>query len=124
MCNVNCIVFGATNLQEKDVKGKRVIEVGSLNVNGSLRPLIESLCPKKYVGVDIVEGPGVDMICDAENLVEKFGDSSFDVVITTELLEHVRNWKKVVSNIKNICTSGGGNFNYDEIKRIPVPRIS
>lgn len=107
MCNANCIIFGATNLKGKDVKGKRVIEVGSLDVNGSLRTLMESYNPKEYVGVDIVDGSGVDIICNAETLIDKFGENSFDVVISTELLEHVGNWRKVISNIKGVCKGEG-----------------
>jgi hypothetical protein len=68
---------------------------------------LELLKPAEYVGVDITKGPGVDIICPAENLTEKFGRESFDVVIATCLLEHVRNWKKSVSNFKNICKSNG-----------------
>jgi len=87
--------------------GKRVIEVGSYDVNGSLRYIIELLKPAEYVGVDIEQGPGVDVICSAENLVRKFGKESFDVVISTCVLEHIRNWKESVSNIKNICKPEG-----------------
>ena len=107
MCNVACIVFGVKNLTQGEVQGKKVIEVGSYDVNGSLRPVVESWGAAEYVGVDIVPGPGVDVICKAENLVEKFGKQSFDVVISTELLEHVRDWKKVIANIKGICRPNG-----------------
>ena len=107
MCHVSCIIFGVKNLTKEEIKGKRIIEVGSYDVNGSLRPIIESWGVAEYIGVDIEKGPGVDIICNAENLVEKFGKESFDVVISTELLEHVRDWRKVISNIKNICKSNG-----------------
>lgn len=107
MCNVSGMLFGAINLKKEQIEGKRVIEVGSLDVNGSLKPLIESYNPKEYMGVDIVKGRGVDKICRVENLVGEMGQNSFDVVISTELLEHVKDWKKAISNIKNICKEGG-----------------
>lgn len=107
MCHDSCIIFGKIGLTKEDIKGKRVIEIGSLNVNGSLRPFVTSLEPSLYIGIDIEEGPGVDIVCNADDIIEKFGKESFDVVISTELLEHVKDWKKVVSNIKNICKPGG-----------------
>jgi 2-polyprenyl-3-methyl-5-hydroxy-6-metoxy-1,4-benzoquinol methylase len=107
MCNISCITFGAINLNKDEVFNKRIIEVGSNNVNGSLRPIYESWNPAEYVGIDIEYGPGVDIICDAEDILERFGKNSFDIVVSTELLEHVRNWRKVVSNLKNVCKPGG-----------------
>jgi SAM-dependent methyltransferase len=107
MCSVSCVMFGVLNLTIDEVEGRRVVELGSYNVNGSLRPFIESLKPAEYVGVDIEKGPGVDIVCNAENVLERFGEESFDVVISTELLEHVRDWRKVISNIKNICKPNG-----------------
>lgn len=107
MCHNSCILFGTKNLSEYEIKGKRVIEVGSQNVNGSLRHHIENLGCSEYIGVDIQKGVGVDIVCNAEDIVDIFGKESFDIVISTELLEHVENWKKVVGNIKNICKRGG-----------------
>jgi len=107
MCHVSCVIFGASNLSKEEIQGKRVIELGSYDVNGSLRTYVKSLNPSEYIGVDIKKGPGVDIVCDAENIVDKFGKEAFDVVISTELLEHVRNWRKVISNIKNICKLNG-----------------
>jgi len=107
MCNVRCILFGAINLLDEEIRDKRILEVGSRDVNGSLRPFIESRKPSKYIGTDMVAGPGVDLICKAEELVERFGAESFDVVISTEVLEHVRDWRKVVSNLKRVCKRGG-----------------
>jgi SAM-dependent methyltransferase len=108
MCNSACIEFGVRNLAIEEVKGKKIIEVGSYDVNGSLRPIIEAWgTPDEYVGVDIIDGPGVDLICPAEEIIEKFGKESFDIVISTEMLEHVRDWRKVISNIKNICKPNG-----------------
>lgn len=107
MCHASCIAFGNRSLTRRDIAGKSVLEVGSCDVNGSLRPYIESLNPKKYVGIDISSGPGVDVVCRAEDMLKKFGHNSFDVVVSTELLEHVRHWRLVVSNMKNVCKPGG-----------------
>jgi SAM-dependent methyltransferase len=52
-------------------------------------------------------GPGVDVVCGADSVVERFGFESFDVIISTEMLEHVRDWKKVVSNMKRVCKPNG-----------------
>lgn len=78
-----------------------------MDVNGSLRPLLESFKPEQYVGVDVIKGRGVDILCNAEDLLDKFQRESFDVLISTELLEHVRNWKKTVSNFKNAVKPSG-----------------
>lgn len=107
MCRPCCISFGKKNLIVEDVKGKKIIEVGSLDINGSLRPYIMTLGPLSYIGIDIEKGNGVDIICNAEHMVERFGKEIFDVVISTETLEHVEDWTKVISNIKNICKPNG-----------------
>lgn len=107
MCNKSCIDFVKRSLKEENVRGKSVIEVGSLDVNGSPRSIVESFNPGEYIGVDIQMGPGVDQICNAEGLIIRFGYNRFDVLICTEVLEHVRNWEKVVRNLKHIVKPGG-----------------
>lgn len=107
MCNADCVIFAAKHLTREEAEGKAILEVGALDVNGSLRPLLESFAPRAYVGVDIAPGPGVDVICGAERLVERFGRESFDLVLSTELLEHVRDWRAVISNMKQILRTGG-----------------
>lgn len=107
MCNNSCIKFGQTTLTRDLVQGKSVIEVGSYNVNGSLRSFVQSFEPREYLGVDIETGPGVDQICQAEDLVERFGKDRFDVVISTEMIEHVKNWQTVIHNLKEITRPGG-----------------
>ena len=36
-----------------------------------------------------------------------FGPNSFDVVISTEVLEHIKDWRAVIDNIKTIVKPGG-----------------
>lgn len=58
------------------------LEVGSLDVNGSVRSLFHG----RYIGLDMREGPGVDLVGSAHDL--PFPDASWDVVVSTEMLEH------------------------------------
>jgi len=107
MCSHSCIEFGRSCLGREDVEGKSVIEVGALDVNGSLRSVVETLAPASYVGVDIQHGPGVDVICDANDLVTHYDVDMFDVVIASVMLEHVRDWRNVTSNLKRVLKPGG-----------------
>jgi ubiquinone/menaquinone biosynthesis C-methylase UbiE len=101
--NIAVLEFFIENAQKEELENKRILEVGSKYVNGSVRPLIEKFFkPREYIGVDIEEGKFVDIICDAENLIDYFGKETFDVVVATELLEHVKDWRKVINNMKEV----------------------
>jgi len=99
--------FGHIALQQSDVEGKRVIEVGSYDLNGTLRPIIMNMMPADYIGVDIAAGPGVDVVCKAENLLDTFDYNTFDILVSTEVLEHVKDWRRVVSNFKHLVRPNG-----------------
>ena len=101
MCNVAVIEFFIEHAEPTEFHGKRVLEVGSKYVNGSVRPFMERfLKPDEYIGIDIEPGKFVDMVVPAEDIVKRFGEESFDVIISTELLEHVRDWRVVINNMK------------------------
>lgn len=85
-----------------------MLEIGSKCVNGSVRPFIERfLSPGEYLGTDIEEGENVDRVVPAESLLEVFGEQSFDIVVSTEVLEHIKNWRIVIDNIKKVLRPGG-----------------
>ena len=107
MCTPACLDFVRNALRDDEVNARSVLEVGSFDVNGSVRPIVAALNPASYIGVDLVEGAGVDFVCDAARLVARFGSEAFDVVISTELLEHVRDWRAVVSQLKHVLKPGG-----------------
>ena len=107
MCNVAGVLFGVQHLTPAEVKGQRTLEVGSLDVNGSWRTFLTAWQPAEYVGVDIVPGPGVDRLVAVEDLVNVFGEKSFDLVVATELLEHVFDWRAAVSNLKRVIGDNG-----------------
>jgi SAM-dependent methyltransferase len=107
MCNPACIQFAISHILRQDVAGKSVLEVGSYNMNGSFRDHIRYFAPASYFGVDAQPGPGVDQECNAESLLEEFGPCSFDVVLSTEMLEHVADWRKVITNLKQVLKPGG-----------------
>lgn len=89
------------------VREKHVLEVGSYDVNGSVRPLVMHHEPASYVGIDMRSGPGVDQVVDAVNLVAHFGVATFDLVICAEVLEHAEHWRAVIQNLKDVLKPGG-----------------
>lgn len=69
-------------IREHGLQQKNVLEVGSRNVNGSVRELFRG----PYTGLDMQPGNGVDVVARADKL--PFEDESFEVVACTEMLEH------------------------------------
>jgi SAM-dependent methyltransferase len=106
--NTYALLFGTTVLTPEEVTGKRVLEVGARSVEGSVAPVLKRwAAPREYIGVDIEKGTGVDVLCGAEEILDRFGAESFDLVISTEMIEHVRDWRAVIHNMKQVCKRGG-----------------
>ena len=120
MCNVAVLEIFIESIKAEEFNEKRVLEVGSKYVNGSVRPLIEGFfSPQEYIGVDIESGKFVDLILPAEKLLGYFGSESFDVVVTTELLGHVMDWRLVVNNMKMILKRTGYIYITTRSRRFP-----
>jgi hypothetical protein len=86
-----------TSLKEKlpeAFTGVRVLEIGSLDINGTIRDFFE---PSEYVGVDVGPGPGVDVVAQGEDL--DYRDNSFDVAVSAECFEHNPEWVATFRNM-------------------------
>jgi SAM-dependent methyltransferase len=100
-------IFATTALMDADVEGKRVVEVGAYNYNGSARRVIEAMGPASYLGTDVQAGPGVDLVCPAEKLPAELGDDSADVVASLEMLEHAEDWRGAAAGMARVLAPGG-----------------
>jgi SAM-dependent methyltransferase len=94
-------------LPEGSVKCRSVIEVGAYDVNGSCRPWIMQQLPASYIGTDMQPGPGVDLVCTGQELPSKVGTEAADLVVCTEVLEHVEDWHGFLTSIWSVLRNGG-----------------
>ena len=92
-------------LTEHDLHPVRVLEFGSKNVNGSVRKLAGIAAAEVFHGVDLVPGDGVDEVCDAADYIPP--SELFDLVVTTEMLEHCPHPERVIGNAARCLTDGG-----------------
>ena len=78
-----------------------VLEIGCGNARW--RVLFPS--SSKYVGMDIVDRPGVDVVANAEQM--PFEAESFDVIFSNAVLEHIQDVAQAASEIHRILRPGG-----------------
>jgi SAM-dependent methyltransferase len=95
------------NVKSEDIADLDVLEVGSQNVNGSPREVVAPYKPKSYIGIDYGPGKDVDAVVDVKDLTTRFGLDCFDVVISTEMLEHAQDWRTAVNQMKCVLKPGG-----------------
>jgi len=80
----------------------RVVEIGSLDINGSLRP---HFAGAHYVGVDLGPGPSVDIVSPGQLLDEPSG--SYDCAISANCFEHNPYWLETFINMLRLVREGG-----------------
>lgn len=80
-----------------------VLEIGSRDINGGIRDLFDRH-DTVFEGVDIVEGAGVDWVCDATITLPK---GPYDCVVCCEVFEHLRGWPRIVRNAHRVLMTGG-----------------
>jgi len=75
-------------------QSKKVIELGSFNVNGTIRAFFEKDCI--YTGVDWRAGPCVDIVSLVHELKT---DEKFDTVVSASMLEHDKHHDKTIEKM-------------------------
>lgn len=105
MCNQWCLQFSTRALGHLGASA-RMLEVGSLDVNGTVRSVLGQAV-SSYYGVDIRPGPGVDEVLDVARLSERFGEQAFDLVTSTEMLEHCFDWQGALFQMLNVLRPDG-----------------
>ena len=84
----------------------RIADIGGFDVNGSLRPLLDR--PGwEYCVFDAVAGPNVDRILSTPYHWPEIADGEFDVVVSTQTLEHVSHPWRWMPEVARITAPGG-----------------
>lgn len=77
--------LGSLYFQTHGRHARRILDIGSMDLNGSLRPCAPASA--EFVGVDIAEGPGVDIVIKPGGKLP-FDACTFDAIISTSAFEH------------------------------------
>ena len=90
----------------KDISGS-VLDVGSRDISnlGDIRYAIPSTL--RYTGMDISGGQNVHLVMDAYDIKKKLKPESYDVVMCTEVLEHIAKPWIIVENMRWVLKPGG-----------------
>jgi SAM-dependent methyltransferase len=85
MLNAKCFFDTYCPYVPKTNDQKRIVEIGSQDVNGNIKQFAPS--DFDYCGVDFVAGRGVDVVLDDPYYLP-FKDSSTDIVVSSSCFEH------------------------------------
>ena len=92
-----------------------MLEIGSAGAEPFIRGLFDT---SDYTGIDLVNGPNVDVVADAKTYKH---DLAYDVVVCVSVLEHDPGWKQILKNIRELthdrsivigCHGAEGNLHH------------
>jgi SAM-dependent methyltransferase len=98
--------FVNTYVSEINREEIRVLDVGSYDVNGSYKHLFEDE-KYRYTGVDMEDGPNVDVVLKNPYDWSEFESDSFDVVISGQVFEHVEFFWKTMEEMTRVLKKDG-----------------
>jgi len=89
--------------------GGKVLDVGSLGVNGIYRALFDSLDTWQYSGLDVEAGPNVDIV--AHNPYDwDIEPGTFDLIISGQAFEHIEFFWITFIEMARVLKPGGHVF--------------
>lgn len=89
-------------IQPRFFKNTKVLDIGSLNINGSVKPLFNNC---EYIGLDLGAGENVDVVCKAHEYDAP--DGHFDVIVSGECFEHDMYIELTLKNIVRMLKPDG-----------------
>lgn len=112
--HISVLEFLNYAVKEYQLAHSSVLEVGSRDINGSPRKFFDGV----YWGVDMIDGPGVDEVCNAHDLMNHEGPPEldrepedvcpiYDVVVSTEMFEHDSAPWESMNEMRHVCRAGG-----------------
>ena len=82
----------------------KILDIGSQDVNGSLRTVAPSVC--EYIGVDFEAANGVDVVLTDANVLP-FDNDSIDVVVSSSCFEHAEFFWSMFIEIQRVLKPEG-----------------
>lgn len=83
----------------------RILDVGSYSINGSYRDLLREYKNIEYVGLDILDGPNVDVKVEDIYDWKEIENESFDFIVSGQAFEHIEypwlTMKQIYLKLKN-----------------------
>lgn len=104
------VLLALSTLTKAGIQPTRILEVGSYDVqgDGGFRSVLKRLPSYQFaelVGVDLVDGPGVDHVVSSTQ--DRYLDGLFELAVSCEALEHDSNWKQTLLSIRRSLTDSG-----------------
>jgi SAM-dependent methyltransferase len=87
----------------KHARPRRILEIGSYDVNGSVRELFRDWT--SYIGADLIAGPGVDIVKSGHEI--DLESNSLDLALSCECFEHNPYWLETFQNMIRMTKPGG-----------------
>lgn len=94
------------NTYLNDKKKRKILDVGSYNVNGCYKELF---CQEKfeYEGLDMENGPNVDIVPQNTYNWQEINNDNYDVIISGQALEHIEFFWVTVAEMIRVTKRNG-----------------
>lgn len=98
--------FVATYLPDRAGRSQTIIDIGSMDVNGSYRTLFKD-ASWNYIGLDLAAGRGVDIVLSNPYAWKEVKTASADIVVSGQALEHIDYFWLTLLEMERILKPGG-----------------
>jgi len=93
-------------LAEKETDSLRILDIGSMNVNGTYRSILNA--PNwEYIGADMEAGNGVDLVLKKPYQWSEIPSGSIDILISGQAFEHIEYFWVTMLEIFRVLKPGG-----------------